>query len=566
MYFIMISSKLMPVRSDIQPQAVILIFAIMLTTMLPGTVYSQDDEIAGFMVVDCLLPGQVRRLGNMTYSAARKAVRTTASDCEIRGGEYIAYDRATLESSIKVWKPLALEGDPKAQNYCGEIFEKGMGQTPNYAKAADWYLQAAEQGYAPAAINLGNLFEKGLGLEKDPAMAQFWYRQASGIEGLTFPPPETEQPDTSREFKKQSENILIVEPPLKTRGNQFFLPEKKRQTSFPIVGQITAKKPIKFVLVDGNEAQVIGNSLFRSQVSPGKKTEINIAVIYEDGETEGLSIQLQPGKPSSTTKKDKPENFIALKNTTRISPVKGKQHALIIGNEEYDYLTDLDTAGNDAKAIADILKQQYGFETTLISNANRYNALSAINNLRLNFKENDRLLVYYAGHGELDRINKRGHWLPIDAEQNSSANWISTITITDLLNTIPAKQMIIIADSCYSGMMTRSALGVIDEKLSAEQRQKLLKALTGTRTRTALTSGGVAPVLDSGGAGHSVFARSLLDVLEQNQGAITGYELYNAVAHLVEKRADKIGFLQKPEYAPLKFAGHEAGDFVLIKQ
>ena len=114
--------------------------------------------------------------------------------------------------------------------------------------------------------------------------------------------------------------------------------------------------------------------------------------------------------------------------------------------------------------------------------------------------------------------------------------------------------------------MTRSALGVIDQKLTDQQRQQLLKALTGTRTRTALTSGGVAPVLDGGGGQHSVFARSLIDVLQQNQGAITGYELYNAVAHLVEKRADKIGFSQKPDYAPLKFAGHEAGDFVLIKQ
>jgi hypothetical protein len=126
--------------------------------------------------------------------------------------------------------------------------------------------------------------------------------------------------------------------------------------------------------------------------------------------------------------------------------------------------------------------------------------------------------------------------------------------------------MIVIADSCYSGMMTRSALGVIDEKLDEKQRQQLLKALTGTRTRTALTSGGVAPVLDGGGGQHSVFARSLLDVLKQNQGAITGYELYNAVAHLVDQRAGDIGFSQKPEYAPLKFAGHEAGDFVLIKQ
>ena len=34
--------------------------------------------------VDCLLPSQIRRMGTqMTYLAARKAIKTTALDCEI---------------------------------------------------------------------------------------------------------------------------------------------------------------------------------------------------------------------------------------------------------------------------------------------------------------------------------------------------------------------------------------------------------------------------------------------------------------------------------------------------
>jgi hypothetical protein len=558
----------MSLRTVIQPHSIIFSCSLLAILLMasPHSYGAENDDIAGFMVVDCLLPGQVRRLGNMTYSAARKAVRTTASDCEIRGGEYIAYDRATRDSSIKVWKPLALEGDAKAQHVCGEIFEKGMGEAPDYSKAANWYIQAAEQGYAPSAMNLGNMFEQGLGFEKDMAMAQFWYRKATGIEGLSFPTPEPETAASSTETPTQSENILIVEPPLKTRDGKLFLSEKKRDTSFPLVGQINTSKEVRLVVVDGNEADIIGNSLFRSQVNPGSKDKIDIAIIYKDGQSEGLTIQLKDRLTTEIKPFKKSENLIALKNTTKIPSLKGRQHALIIGNEAYDYLTDLDTASNDAQAIADILEHEYGFDVTLINDANRYKALSAINDLRLNFKENDRLLVYYAGHGELDRVNKRGHWLPVDAEQNNPANWISTITITDLLNTIPAQQMIVIADSCYSGMMTRSALGVIDEKLSDNQRQKLLKALTGTRTRTVLTSGGVAPVLDGGAGGNSVFAGSLLEVLKKNQGAITGFELYNAVAHLVEQRAGKIGFLQKPEYAPLQFAGHEAGDFVLIKQ
>ena len=145
------------------------------------------NKVDQFMVVDCLLPSQVRRLGTMTYAAARKAIKTSTQDCEIRGGEYVAFDRASFASTLKVWLPLAEQGDVIAQTYIGETYEKGLGVKPDYAMAADWYFKAAEQGFSRAAINLGNLFEQGLGLEKDPEMALFWYQQASSVKGLSSP-------------------------------------------------------------------------------------------------------------------------------------------------------------------------------------------------------------------------------------------------------------------------------------------------------------------------------------------------------------------------------------------
>ena len=45
---------------------------------------SPSKDISAFMVVDCLLPGQVRQLGSMRYIAARKAIKTSTSDCELR--------------------------------------------------------------------------------------------------------------------------------------------------------------------------------------------------------------------------------------------------------------------------------------------------------------------------------------------------------------------------------------------------------------------------------------------------------------------------------------------------
>src|SRR5882757_9119456 len=141
------------------------------------------------LVVDCLLPGQVRQLGGqMTYLGPRMPTKATGSECEIRGGEYVAYDRANFATSLQVWLPKAKEGDPQAQTYVGEIFEKGMGQPSDPAKAAEWYQKAADKGYAQAETNLAYLYEKGIGVAADPVRALNLYRKAAGIstDQLTF--------------------------------------------------------------------------------------------------------------------------------------------------------------------------------------------------------------------------------------------------------------------------------------------------------------------------------------------------------------------------------------------
>jgi len=150
------------------------------------------------LVVDCLLPGQVRQLGTgVTYLAPRRAIKTTGSECAIRGGEYVAYDRANIATALKVWLPAAQGGDKVAQTYVGEIYEKGTGTAPDYAAAASWYRKAADQGYSRALINLGFLYEQGLGVQKDPSMALQLYRKAGGLEGSinldSGPPPASRE-------------------------------------------------------------------------------------------------------------------------------------------------------------------------------------------------------------------------------------------------------------------------------------------------------------------------------------------------------------------------------------
>ena len=187
-----------------------------------------------------------------------------------------------------------------------------------------------------------------------------------------------------------------------------------------------------------------------------------------------------------------------------------------------------------------------------------------MNQLRAKLTEDDNLVIYYAGHGELDKANMSGQWLPIDAEPDNTANWISNGALTELVNAISAKRVLVVADSCYSGIMTRSALAATDPGQSVSARATWLEKMLKKRSRTVLTSGGVAPVLDEGGGDHSVFARAFLQALTENDDVLEGQRLFRSVSATVASAADRYNIDQVPEYAPIRHAGHESGDFFLV--
>lgn len=233
----------------------------------------------------------------------------------------------------------------------------------------------------------------------------------------------------------------------------------------------------------------------------------------------------------------------------------GRYRALVIGNNRYANFPKLQTPIADAKAIAALLKEDYGFSVTQLKNASRYKVLKALAQLRSELEEEDNLLVYYAGHGYLDDATRRGYWLPVDAERDNPANWISTDDITDTLAGVAAKHAIVIADSCFSGTLLRAALTI-----NRDERNALLQRLANKRSRTVLTSGGLEPVLDDGDGTHSIFARVFLDILQENKGVLEAERLFVALRDRVALNAD-----QTPQYAPIRKAGHAGGDFIFVR-
>ena len=244
------------------------------------------------------------------------------------------------------------------------------------------------------------------------------------------------------------------------------------------------------------------------------------------------------------------------------SPLRaGPYYALVIGNNDYKYMVKLHTPVNDARAMAQLLRERYGFQTEVLIDADRSQIMTAIVNYRRTLHEDSNLLIYYAGHGHHDPDTDEAYWLPIDAQPDNPVNWISADDITSNVKAIQSAHVLIISDSCYSGYIVAARSG--NAGINPEERHALLAKMLSSKSRNLMSSGGDEPVADAGAPGHSVFAAAILDSLRQvDEDTFTAADLfYQYVQPEVGGRS-----VQLPQYNWIRNSDHKNGDFVFFRQ
>ena len=138
-----------------------------------------------------------------------------------------------------------------------------------------------------------------------------------------------------------------------------------------IVGRVIAQNPLKSVTVNGREQTPDGRTIFQTRLRVrGADERVRIVATDTRGLTSSLEflVVTRPAPPAV----DPPGGRDGL----------GTYHALVIGNNDYRLLRPLRTAVDDARAVASVLQDQYGFRVALLLNANRYEILSALNGMR----------------------------------------------------------------------------------------------------------------------------------------------------------------------------------------
>lgn len=145
--------------------------------------------------------------------------------------------------------------------------------------------------------------------------------------------------------------------------------------------------------------------------------------------------------------------LLALLAVATIStPVSAKLLALVVGNNAYEEVPQLQTAVNDAQAMRDAL-QRAGFTVTLVENGSKRQISRAMAAVENAISPGDTVLFHYSGHGvEIDGQN----WLlPIDvpAAKEGEAGLIkdesfNAADIIDRFRAKGARQVVAILDAC----------------------------------------------------------------------------------------------------------------------
>jgi serine/threonine-protein kinase len=259
--------------------------------------------------------------------------------------------------------------------------------------------------------------------------------------------------------------------------------------------------------------------------------------------------------------------------TLRALLAGGKAFALVIGNGDgYRQLPRLPSVAGDVSAVAELLQGRYGFDVTRVTEATREQTLLALERMQRRVGEADRLLVYYAGHGGREEVVGAasplsiGYWLPVDAGPPPSEQAINNSEISSYLDrgAMRARQVLVVADSCYAGTIHPEDLGPKASSASGEERRRELERLVTASARLALASGGNEPVVEPA-SGRSLFTDAFLKVLTENRAVLSSSDLYARLGPLVSAASQRqLGAAQRPTFGVIPRIGDDGGEFFFV--
>ncbi|MCP4400174.1 MAG: hypothetical protein GY801_23060, partial [bacterium] len=358
-----------------------------------------------------------------------------------------------------------------------------------------------------------------------------------------------------------SDPIITItsEIPAETKADTFTITGKAADDSGIAEVTITRKQDNTRKIVKAERAQMAEEQFSVDvRLHPGKNDFIIEAVNMAGGkawqtvsihrkapQTPGARGEGLGGPPAGGRKPPKPRNL----------------YAVIIGVGDYqdEKIPDLRFTVNDAQGMYDVLTDpQFGgvseenIQLLLDEDATVQNIKKAIGVwLKRKAREEDTVIIYYAGHGAPE--DKETYWVTYDADIESLyASALSNNEISDMMDRIESKRVLTFLDACYSAATVNRSSGTRDIFIEAP-----LEKFTGEGRVVISASDGQQLSLEMEAYEHGVFTYYLLEALkgeadgltaEERDGIIEIEEVWNYVRNQVTETAREQGNDQTPKF------------------
>ena len=213
--------------------------------------------------------------------------------------------------------------------------------------------------------------------------------------------------------------------------------------------------------------------------------------------------------------------------------------AVIIGNENYKNVSDVQFAANDARIFGYYVEKTLGVpreQIKLIENATFNDIRLAIKWLSqaMNVCEGKgKAILYYAGHGIPNESNNSSYLLPVDGIGNDPASAYSLSELYDKLSKMQAQSITVFLDACFSGNNRGNGMLVAARGVAIKAKQSVPK---GNMVVFSAAQGDETayPYQDMQ---HGLFTYFLLKKLQETEGNVTFGELGDYLKSEVKRQS-----------------------------
>lgn len=229
---------------------------------------------------------------------------------------------------------------------------------------------------------------------------------------------------------------------------------------------------------------------------------------------------------------------------------RNNTYALVIGNQNYRFVSDVPYAIHDARVFSDYCNKTLGIPASnihLTEDATKQMLLEEEIQDWLGMipeKENKRLIVYYAGHGVPDTRNKnKAYLLPTDVRGTSPHRGVALDDFYAQLGEMNFQNTTVFLDACFSGVnrdnegVTEGLRGVeieAEETELADAPMVVFSAAQGNETAQGYPE-----------HGHGLFTYYLLKALNDSNGIISYGQLSDMINNNVSQTAAQLKMRKK---------------------